>query len=178
MRGPMTDENETIAKEKAALIEILLEPEEVHWLQRSRANWLHQGDRNTAFFHSFASARRKKQFIKKLKNDDGLWVEGTEQLKPLVYEYFSHLFTSEVDIVDPAVMDKVQSKVTETMNEKLLAPFTAEEVKKAAFSIGDYKSPGPDGLHAIFYKRFWDICGAEISNEVLQEHWDCTGGVE
>jgi hypothetical protein len=36
------------------------------------------------------------------------------------------------------------------------------------FSVGDYKAPGPDGLHAIFYKKFWDICGAEITHEILQ----------
>jgi hypothetical protein len=53
------------------------------------------------------------------------------------------------------------------MNENLLAPFSAEEVKKAAFSIGDLKAPGPDGLHAIFYKRFWSLCGEEITHEVL-----------
>jgi hypothetical protein len=40
------------------------------------------------------------------------------------------------------------------MNDVLLAPFSAEEVKKALFDIGDLKAPGPDGLHAIFYKRF------------------------
>ena len=57
MKGTMSVENETIAKEKAELIEILLEQEEVHWLQRSRANWLQHGDRNTSFFHNFASAR-------------------------------------------------------------------------------------------------------------------------
>jgi hypothetical protein len=49
--GPMNDENETIAKEKAALIELILEQEETHWAQRSRANGLMQGDRNTTFFH-------------------------------------------------------------------------------------------------------------------------------
>jgi hypothetical protein len=54
------------------------------------------------------------------------------------------------------------------MNEKLLAPFSAEDVKKVAFSIGDLKAPGPDGIHAIFYKRFWSLCGEDITNEVLQ----------
>jgi hypothetical protein len=54
------------------------------------------------------------------------------------------------------------------MNDNLLALFSAEDVKKAAFSIGDLKAPGPDGLHAVFYKRFWSLCGDEITQEVLQ----------
>jgi hypothetical protein len=49
MNGPMNDENEKIAKEMSELVEILLEQEEMHWFQRSRANWLLQGDRNTTF---------------------------------------------------------------------------------------------------------------------------------
>jgi hypothetical protein len=77
LSGPMTDENDAKAKEMALIIELLLEQEEIYWLQRSRANWLQQGDRNTSFFHNFASARRKKNFIKKLKNDSNDWVEGT-----------------------------------------------------------------------------------------------------
>jgi hypothetical protein len=43
LNGPICDENEAKAKEMAQLVEILLEQEEVHWLQRSRANWLSQG---------------------------------------------------------------------------------------------------------------------------------------
>jgi hypothetical protein len=61
MRGPMTDENDAIAKEMAALIEILLEQEETHWMQRSRANWLKQGDLNTIFFHNYASAKAEEE---------------------------------------------------------------------------------------------------------------------
>jgi hypothetical protein len=44
--------------------------------------------------------------------------------------------------------------LTADMNQILLAPFSREEVKKALFSIGDLRAPGPDGLHAIFFKRF------------------------
>jgi hypothetical protein len=95
-------------------------------------------------------------------------VEGTDQLKPLVFDYFSELFTSEVQDTDPILLEKVQPRVTTEMNAMLVAPFTPEDVKKAAFSIGDFKAPGPDGIHAVFYKKFWHICGDEITTEVLQ----------
>jgi hypothetical protein len=54
------------------------------------------------------------------------------------------------------------------MNEKLCSPFTAEDVKKAVFSIRDYKAPSPDGLHGVFYKKFWGLFGEDITNEILQ----------
>jgi hypothetical protein len=53
------------------------------------------------------------------------------------------------------------------MNDKLLAPFTTDDVRKAVFGIGDSKGPGSDGLHEVFYKKFRFICGDEITQEVL-----------
>jgi hypothetical protein len=76
-----------------------------------------------------------------------------DDLKPFVLNYFANLFSSEVHETNPAVLDKIQPRVTEIMNDKLCSPFTTEDVKKAVFSIGDYKAPGPDGLHAVFYKK-------------------------
>jgi hypothetical protein len=89
-------------------------------------------------------------------------------LKPFILDYFSNLFSSEVNMTDPAVLQKVMPKVTAQMNERLMAPFSVDDVRKAVFSIGDYKAPGSDGLHAIFYKKFWDLYGTEITTEVLQ----------
>jgi hypothetical protein len=165
LAGPISEENEAIAKEQAALIELLLEQDEVHWMQRSRANWLKHGDQNTTFFHQFAAAHRKKNMIKKLKHNN-IWVEGNAAMKPIIQDYFSNLFTSEVQDVDLELLEKIQSKVSDNMNESLIAPFFCGGCQKAAFSIGDLKAPGLDGPHAIFYKRFWNICGAEITSEV------------
>jgi hypothetical protein len=35
------------------------------------------------------------------------------------------------------------------------------------YNIGDLKASGPDGLHAVFYKRFWHIIGEDLTDEVL-----------
>ena len=87
-------------------------------------------------------------------DDEGVRHEDNEEMGSLIKDYFYTLFTSEVQEVEEGVLADVDRRVTDEMNETLLAPFTKEEVKKALFSIGDLKAPGPDGIHAIFFKRF------------------------
>jgi hypothetical protein len=149
----LTAENIAKQKEIALEIENLLEQEEILWAQRSRINWLQFGDRNTNYFHNFANARRQRNQIKKLKDDQGNWLEGTAYLNPMISDYFSGLFSTEVYDTDPSILEKVIPRVTTQMNEALQAPFSAEDVRKALFSIGDMKAPSTDGLHAIFFKK-------------------------
>lgn len=51
------------------------------------------GDRNTKFFHVYASNRKKKNTLKKLRDDLGMWVEY-EGISKLVVHYFEHVFSS------------------------------------------------------------------------------------
>jgi hypothetical protein len=51
------------------------------------------------------------------------------------------------------LLNQVDVRVTNSMNEMLCKEFTSKEVIEALDSIGDLKAPGPDGMHAIFYKK-------------------------
>ena len=157
----MTDESITAQKEIQLRLELLLEQDEIIWVQRARANWLKHGDRNTNSFHHFASHRKRRNMVRALVDDQGVKHEDIEKMREMVQHYFVNLFSSETQEVDLAVLLDVNRRVTTDMNQILMAPFSREEVKKALFSIGDLKAPGPDGLHAVFLNGS-GICWAMI----------------
>lgn len=64
-------------------------------------------------------------------------------------------------------MQAINPKVNEGMNRVLCAEYTEDETREALFSIGDLKAPGPDGMPAIFFKKFWQTVGDQITSEVL-----------
>ena len=88
MNIPFTPDVGVKQKEMSVLIENLLEQDDIYWSQRGRVNWLRHGDRNTKYFSHFASARRRINLIKKLRVNENGWVEGNDNLKPLIFDYF------------------------------------------------------------------------------------------
>ena len=53
------------------------------------------------------------------------------------------------------------------MNESLDRVFTREKVVTALKQIHPTKAPGPDGMSALFYQKYWNIMGNGITNMVL-----------
>ncbi|KAL4360797.1 hypothetical protein GQ457_04G002610 [Hibiscus cannabinus] len=68
---------------------------ELYWEQRARANWLRHGDRNTSFFHRFASQRKRNNTISYIHNDQGTRVEAVSDILGVATDYFSDIFTSQ-----------------------------------------------------------------------------------
>lgn len=68
--GEQYESGEEIKNIEKQIDGILLE-EEIYWRQRSRAVWLKEGDKNTKFFHSKASARKRKNTIEGILDENG-----------------------------------------------------------------------------------------------------------
>jgi hypothetical protein len=144
----------------------LLYREEMLWLQRSRVTWLKEGDRNTRFFHQKAVWRARRNKIKRLKNNEGVWHDGPSDMERMATSYFQELFTRDPSLNADDLISLTQGKVTMAMNDDLCKDFTEEEIGDALFQIWPLKAPGVDGFPARFYQRNWGTIKVEVINAV------------
>ena len=143
-------------RETKTEINNMLHQEELAWRQRSRAIWLLVGDKNTKFFHQKATQRKRKNHIRGVFNKTGEWCTGDEQIADTAVEYFQDLFTSSQpeDEEIGLVLEAVDQRVTDDMNNTLMEPYTGDEVRRALFQMHPSKVPGPDGMSPFFFQKF------------------------
>uniref|UniRef100_A0A803Q8E0 Reverse transcriptase domain-containing protein n=1 Tax=Cannabis sativa TaxID=3483 RepID=A0A803Q8E0_CANSA len=156
-------------KQSENILDDLLAQEETYWQQRSRVDWLQNGDQNTKFFHAYASTRKKHNTIKSLIDNNGTVITSKNGMTDVITTFFGDLFTAS-EINHEALnhtLSTIPTTVTADMNESLLRPFTNDDVYNALKTINPDKSPGSDGMSAMFYHKYWSIVGNVVSKVVL-----------
>ncbi|KAI5324042.1 hypothetical protein L3X38_033115 [Prunus dulcis] len=127
-----------------------LDQEEVFYAQKARANWLQLGYKNTKYFHTQALIRRKRNQITRIRDPNGLWVEG-DVLHHTFIQAFKLIFTAD-QTPNPLLMSNflqlVEPCITSQDNVNLLAPVSYFELEYVVWGIGPLKAPGP-GLQAL-----------------------------
>ncbi|CAM8880508.1 unnamed protein product [Rhodiola kirilowii] len=134
--------------------------EESMCAQRSRVNWLSEGDNNTKFFHLKANARRRINTISTLVDKDGRSISNQEDIENVAVSYFRELFASAIRLSDSEISTSlhcIPSIVSEEHNMVLTNPYTESEIKMALFQLYPFKAPGLDGFPTGFFQKFWNV---------------------
>lgn len=120
--------------------------------QKSRIQWLREGDANTRFFHGVVNWRRRSKAAKGISLN-GQWEENPGRVKEGVKQFFESKFSESVAEIPN--LDGVEfNQISAEDNEDLIAEFEMEEIKAAVWACEGNKSPGPDGYNFRFIKEF------------------------
>uniref|UniRef100_A0A2N9IFV5 Reverse transcriptase domain-containing protein n=1 Tax=Fagus sylvatica TaxID=28930 RepID=A0A2N9IFV5_FAGSY len=129
--------------------------------------WFAVGDKNTRFFHQFATQRRWTNTIFGMFDENGRWCSDEEEMADVASHYFENIFCSAHPHRMLATLEAVEPVVCDIWNQQLVDSFTAKEVKRALFDMHPSKAPGPDGMSSFFFKKFWRIVGPSLTSAVL-----------
>ena len=145
-----------------------LNHEEELWAMKSRINWMIQGDWNTSFYHVSTLIRRKHNKILSIKDSQGEWIFEQSAVMDFVQNHFQNLFSSEM-LFSSRLASFSYTDLPHLSNSDvhtLSLPVLDDEIKNALWSLKPFKSPGPNGIHAGFYQRFWLLVKDSVINEI------------
>ena len=125
-----------------------------HSRQRSRIDWLRDGDANTSFFQAKASARRQKNFVLNLLHN-GAVVTSQEEKLHAVWEHFSSALGSRTQ--RGCCINFAALGINPIDLSSIDGPFSKDEVRAVVMDLNPRKAPGPDGYTALFFQNCWDI---------------------
>ncbi|XP_071909704.1 uncharacterized protein [Coffea arabica] len=137
-----------------------------YWRQKAGIRWLQVGDANSAFFHSRCRQRRNFNFMARIKDQSGTWVEHIQDIKHSAVDFFASLLASEQHGWQAPGFPFTLPHLATADNAMLSAPPDMEELKGVVFALQADSAPGPDGFGAGFYQACWDIIKSDLLEAV------------
>ena len=127
--------------------------------------WLKSGDKNTKFFHNFASYRRNKKQIWEICDEEGQLHTGVEAIQSEAVNFFNSFYRKlEEEYIVEHVNTVglfgylVNAKETKIMEKSC----TKQELWEVLKEFSKDKILWPDGWSVEFYLHFFDMLLDEI----------------
>ncbi|KAI0516047.1 hypothetical protein KFK09_008719 [Dendrobium nobile] len=137
------------------------------WKQRAKARWIDEGDTNSHFFHSFASARRRGNRIIDVVNSNGERIVDPNLIQEEFWNFFMLKWRDrQVSLANwPEFCndDMIPAQFSDSME----ADITESEIRQAMFSMGNNRAPGIDGITSSFMKFYWEIIKKDVISAIL-----------
>jgi hypothetical protein len=126
---------------------------------RSKPNLVLDETPNKHFLTVEQNIQRDRR-IKKIVRLDGKETMDSLEINQAFQKFYCDLYTEAADVHGtPDVFLNYARRLTDHDKETVEQPLTLGNIKQALFSFQPSKSPGPDGLTAEFYQKFFHILG-------------------
>jgi hypothetical protein len=114
-----SDDYATVERNAQKALDTALNQQEQFWKDKSRVQWLIEGDRNTSYFHRLTKIRHATNKISRLQRD-GNFLESNEEIEQHALSYFQDLFASD-NMCSPTdiVSITIPSLVTQADNDMI-----------------------------------------------------------
>lgn len=123
-------------------------------MQKSRIQWLKEGDDNTSFFFKCINGKRNINQISKLSRMDGNEVDDQKCIKKELVNYFSNCFNEEgqhgsLDGIGEVISNKILQELAKLFKEDV----SKDEIEKTFISLPNNKALSLEGFRALFFKK-------------------------
>ncbi|GJW86078.1 putative ribonuclease H-like domain-containing protein [Tanacetum coccineum] len=133
--------------------------------QKAKIEWLEVEYLNSAYFYKSIKSRNQRSRVDVITTTDNVEVTCNSVPNIFVSHYESFLRT-DVHCEDLDIEGLFNKKVFDISNFNMTRFVSNEEIKRAMFSIGDDKAPGPNGYTSGFFKKGGDMVGQDDCNAI------------
>jgi hypothetical protein len=163
------DNGQLLALEKQLRLNLvnLKLAEKMFFSQKLKCAFFKECDKGSRFFHSLMNQGHRICHIPAIVRSDGMLTASAEEVGREFVSYFKELLGTSKHTI-PLRAEVVQSGACINVDSHayLLAPVSADDIKQVLFSMDDNKAPGPDGYTSAFFKKAWNIVGADFCSAV------------
>ncbi|XP_020702694.1 uncharacterized protein LOC110114233 [Dendrobium catenatum] len=125
-----------------------------------------EGEKNTRYYHTYATAKKKSNHILQITWEDGSLVSDHEDIHKIMENFFRNKWCKRSCDLKNWPNFKSYDGIQVKMRKILEAEFTIEELKITLNNMGNNKSLGADGANAYFFKNYWSIVERATWNAV------------
>ncbi|KAI0529236.1 hypothetical protein KFK09_001783 [Dendrobium nobile] len=126
---------------------------------------MNEGDNNSIFFQTYASAKRRLNNIVKIKDEDGNVVERQDQIEGVLLKFFEQKWRQRESSLEG--WPNPNSIVNGDDKIWLSRAFMEEEVEAVIKDLGSNIAQGCDGITYSFLRTYWEIIKKDFLNAIL-----------
>lgn len=136
--------------------------------QKTKIQWLKDGDHNTSYFHNLLKSKTSKCRIQVVCDEQGNKFYGDEVPGCFVSHFQNFLGMEDEVFPIEDYEDLFIKKLDPSVADSMVRTVTDAEIKEAMFSIDVDKTAGPDGYTSKFFKVAWSIVGSDVCDAVRE----------